>query len=44
MSGDVFVFFFKNRQSVKLLRWIWLFCIVAAVPVGISMFNQILFY
>lgn len=21
MSGDVFVFFSKNRQSVKLLRW-----------------------
>ncbi|MBR1706643.1 MAG: IS66 family insertion sequence element accessory protein TnpB [Bacteroidales bacterium] len=21
MSGDVFVFFPKNRQSVKLLRW-----------------------
>ena len=21
MSGDVFVFFSKNRQSVKILRW-----------------------
>ena len=21
MTGDVFVFFSKNRQSVKLLRW-----------------------